>query len=108
MGSFESIIEDFKSAVMENNLDKILSASLKNWAAGQAALPAEAKERLLQKAAVSPTRPYEPKYFSMHAAPREFSNHELVRYTSGGWLRDSFTMSLAWPGNLALIIQAPA
>ena len=94
---------------MENNFDKVMGASLKNWVAKHTGLPTDAKEQLLHKAAApSPARFYEPKYFSMHMAPREFSNHQLIRYTCGGWLRDSITVSMAWPGNLAVMIQAPA
>ncbi len=89
---------------MENEIDRYISRSLKNWAASQQASP-PSREEVQKAAAVSPSPWQEPVYFRTSTVVHEFASNRMVGYYTGDWLRGPFSVSLGWPTQLSALVQ---
>lgn len=84
--------------------DQYLSRSLKNWAEKQKS-HARSRESLLRLAAADPILPKTNAAVYTPISMDEYRCQQRFNRFSGTYLRGSFTLSMAWPVDLAILIR---
>lgn len=85
--------------------DQYLSRSLKNWAESQKS-HARSRESLLRLAAADETLPLSTSTAYSPASMDEYRNQQKYGGPPGAYLRSSFTLSMAWPVDLTILLRS--